>query len=95
MFLQPVKVKNFADSKKVFNSRYGGRKLITYPNQQPDDVFYVVGVTAIKEGETEYDSEAGYYFVQDKSYKVYIVAKSIGRRFKVLESDIEKVDVTA
>lgn len=89
MFLKPVKVKNFAESVKVYGSRYGGRKLKTYPNKNPNDVFYIVGVTAIKEGVTEYDSEAGYYFCQKNSHKVYIVAKSIGRRFKVLESDIE------
>lgn len=87
MFLQQVKVKNFAESKKVF----GGRELHTYINEKPDDVFHIVGVTSIKEGDTEHEAGYGYYFNQKKSHKVYIVAKSIGRRFKVLPEDIELV----
>jgi hypothetical protein len=95
VFLKPVKVKQFADSRKYYGlTRYGGRKLITIPNDKPDDVFYIVGVTSIKEGIVEYDNEYGYSFSASKSHKVYIVAKSIGRRFKVLERDIEKVEVT-
>lgn len=96
MFLKSVKVKQFADSKKYYgNSKHGGKKLINIPNDKPDDVFYIVGVTSIKEGIVEYDYEYGYSFSATKSHKVYIVAKSIGRRFKVLESDIELVEVTA
>lgn len=91
MFLQQIKVKNFADSKKVYGTQYGGRKLRTYANENPDDIFHIVGVTAIKEGVTEYDREYGYQFNQNKSYKVYIVAKSIGRRFKVLPEDVELI----
>ena len=87
MFLQQVKVKNFAESKKVC----GGRELHTYVNEKPDDVFHIVGVTSIKEGVIEYDQEYGYQFNQKKSHKVYIVAKSIGRRFKVLPEDVELI----
>ncbi|GAB0167483.1 hypothetical protein LSPCS325_09200 [Lysinibacillus sp. CTST325] len=91
MFLQQVKVKNFAESKKVYGTRYGGRKLYTYANENPNDIFNIIGVTSIKEGVTEHDGEYGYQFNQSKSHKVYIVAKSIGRRFKVLPEDIELV----
>jgi len=91
MFLEQVKVKNFAESKKVYGTRYGGRKLYTYANKKPDDIFHIVGVTSIKEGVTEHDGEYGYQFNQSKSHKVYIVAKSIGRRFKVLPEDVELV----
>lgn len=94
MFLQQVKVKNFAESKKVYGTQYGGRKLSTYANKNPDDIFHIVGVTSIKEGVTEYDREYGYQFHQKKSYKVYIVAKGIGRRFKVLPEDIELLEVS-
>ena len=90
MFLQAVKVVRFAESKKVFNERYryGGHEVVTYPNPNPDDMYFVIGVTSLKEGEIDYDSEEGYMFCQSKSHKVYIVAKSIGRRFKVLEEDL-------
>lgn len=91
MFLQQVKVKNFAESIKVYGTQYGGRKLRTYTNENPDDIFHIIGVTSIKEGVTEYDREYGYQFDQKKSYKVYIVAKSIGRRFKVLPEDVELI----
>ena len=91
MFLQQVKVINFADSMKVYGTEYGGRKLHTYANENPDDIFHIVGVTSIKEGVTEYDSDHGLYFCQKKSHKVYIVAKSIGRRFKVLPEDVELI----
>lgn len=100
MFLQKVKVKKFAESSKMYgfppwskgkyNVVYRGLKLTD--NHKPDDVYTVVGVTSIKEGVREYDSETGYYFVQKNSHKVYIVAKSIGRRFKVLESDLELIN---
>lgn len=92
MFLSQVKVRNFAESKKSYNSRYGERSLYTYPNKNSDDVFYIVGVTAIKDGVIEYDREYGYQFNQKKSHKVYIVAKSIGRRFKALERDLEIIE---
>lgn len=91
MFLEQVKVKNFAESKKVYGTQYGGRQLHTYSNKSPDDIFRIVGVTSIKEGVTEYDSDHGLYFCQKKSHKVYIVAKSIGRRFKVLPEDVELI----
>lgn len=92
MFLKPVRVTHFADSKKVYKSKYGGRELIIYPNDKPDEVYHVVGVTSIKEGETEYDRDYGNYFVQRNSHKVYIVAKSIGVRRKVLEKDMILVE---
>lgn len=93
IFLKPVRVVNFADSKKVYKSKYGGRELITFPNEKTDEIYYVVGVTAIKEGVTEYERDFGHIFVQEESHKVYIVAKSIGRRFKVLEEDLIFVEV--
>lgn len=95
MFLQPIKVKNFAVSKKVhgLGYRYGGRQLSTYANDKPDDVFHVIGVSSIKEGAVGYDFEDGYSFEATNSHKVYIVAKSIGRRYKVLPQDIELLEV--
>lgn len=95
MFLETVKVKNFAHSKRVCveNSEYGGRQVYTIPNDKPDDIFHVIGVTSLKDGATHYDSEDGLYFAATKSHKVYIVAKSIGRRYKVLEEDLERLEV--
>lgn len=100
MFLQKVKVKKFAESTKMYgvppwskgHYKAGYRGLELTDNPQPEEVYTVIGVTSIKEGESEYDSEAGYYFVQKNSHKVYLVAKSIGRRFKVLESDLELIN---
>ncbi len=91
MFLQQVKVRNFAESKKVYGTRYGGRELYTYANKNPDDIFHIIGVTSIKNGVIDYDHEYGYQFNQKKSHKVYIVAKSVGRRFKVLPEDLELI----
>lgn len=94
MFLKPIKVKNFAESKKVHGvGRYGGRELFTHPNDKPDDVFHIIGVSSIKEGVINYDFEDGYSFQALKSHKAYIVAKSIGRRYKVLPQDIELLEV--
>ncbi|MGD6898629.1 hypothetical protein [Bacillus infantis] len=92
MFLKPVKVKKFAESQKHHGGNYGGRKMYTYPNSKPEDVFHIIGVTSIKDGSTDYDREYGYSFVQHKSHKVYIVAKGLGRRYKVLPEDLEVVE---
>ncbi|GIO25378.1 hypothetical protein [Oceanobacillus sp. J11TS1] len=86
LFLKQVKVKEFADSMKVGSAR----KLVKVPNENEDDIYTVVGVTAINEGYTEYDESA--YFVMTDRHKVYLVAKSIGRRFKILEEDMDLLE---
>lgn len=84
LFLKQVKVKEFADSHKVGRAR----KLVKIPNENKDETYTVVGVTALNEGYSESDGY-GWYFVMTERHRVYLVAKSIGRRFKVLEGDLE------
>ena len=102
MFLKPVKVKRFAETRKRCGScpfaggqhKDNWRQLTTVENKQPDDIYHVIGVTSLKEGWSEYlGYEEGYGFRQAKSHKVYLVAKGVGRRFKVLEEDMELVEV--
>lgn len=101
MFLQPVKIKRFVDTRKVFtecpykdDQLHHWRKLVGTENPKHDDVYHVIGVTNLKEGITDYmGREDGYAFKQFKSHKVYIVAKGIGRRYKVLPEDMELVEV--
>lgn len=97
LFLQPVNVNRFSDSQKVFQpcpyrqntEAISWRKLVHYENANPDDVYHIIGVTSVKEGFAEYTgSEEGYTFRHFKSHKVYIVAKSVGRRYKVLPEDL-------
>lgn len=86
LFLKQVKVKEFADSRKIGVDR----KLFKLPNENKNDIYTIVGITALNEGYTEFDEH--YYFVTTKRHKVYLVAKGIGRRFKVLEGDMEVLE---
>lgn len=98
MFLAKVKVKRFVKgirSSQVISGQYHGlgRKIVTRENRSTDDVFFVVGVTQLREGLIEWEgSDIGYVFRKTRSRQVYIVARSIGRRFKALPEDIEIVD---
>ncbi|GIO02987.1 hypothetical protein J5TS2_36550 [Brevibacillus halotolerans] len=99
MFLKQVKVKNFAVSvkkygvppwDKTWKSHY--KVLEKQENKNLDDVFTVIGVTHLQEGYSVWEGDQeGYRWQQKVSHKVYIVSKSIGRRFKVLEEDLEVI----
>lgn len=98
MFLAQVKVVKFAESRKgslVVDGFYHGlaRVIATNDNHNPEDIYTVVGVTQLKEGWSDFISEdEGTAFRQTDSKQVYIVAKSIGQRFKVLPEDIEVIE---
>lgn len=97
LFLTKVKVRQFADGVK----RHGkppfadtGHKhyriLHRTPNPNPDIIYTIIGVTGIREGYSDYLSyEEGYAWVQNTSHKVYVVANTIGRKYKVLPEDME------
>lgn len=99
MFLQQVKVKNFVQSKKVYgtprfmpeNWKGSYRELVTEENLNQEDVYHIIGITSLREGYSDFHNE-GVDFVLKKSHKVYLVAKGIGRRFKVLEEDLVLLD---
>jgi hypothetical protein len=99
MFLQKVKVSHFAESGKGTNEfwangyRKPGRHLKRIVNKHPEDIYTIVGVTRLQEGRTTFNgSDEPRSFELDQSHKVYIIAKSIGRRLKVLISDVTLVD---
>lgn len=87
LFLKQVKVKEFADSRKIGQAR----KLVKIPNENKDEIYTVIGVTALNEGYSESDGY-GWYFVMTERHRVYLVSKSIGRRFKVLEENMELLE---
>lgn len=99
MFLKQVKVKRFAKTVKKYGptpwnigwqSHY--KVLEKEENNNPDEVYTIVGVTNLQEGYAEYEGmEEGYRWQQKAHHKVYLVAKSLGRRFKVLEEDLELI----
>lgn len=97
MFLQKVKFKQFVESakgspKRPDGSTRAGRHLRYRENPNPDDVYHIIGKTHMVEGVSEWVGyEEGYTFRFEKRHEVYIVAKSIGRRFKVLVDDVEFV----
>jgi len=97
VFLQKVKVKQFAVSVKTYKpvegiGRAHCREMAKRINEKPDQIFTVIGVTTIKEGYSDYIGyEDGYTFRQRASKNVYIVACTLGRRFKAALDDLEIV----
>ncbi len=95
LFLAKVHVKQFAISVK----QYAGhgrkeRRIKMLANPNPDDIFTIISATQIKEGQVWFEGDdVGYIFKETGSKQVFIVAKSIGRRYKVLLEDIEAVEV--
>lgn len=97
-FLDKVKVSHFSTSekgspKKWPNGRWRpGRHVEIHENRFPEDVYTVVGVTKFYEGETDPGSEdEAPYFNMQNTVVVYIVAKTIGRRYKVQLRDLQIV----
>lgn len=97
-FLQKVKVKNFAEIRKGYKMRQRGdrdnfREVVKRENRNPEQIFTVIGVTTMKEGWSDYIGyEEGYAFEQTASKTVYIVANTLGRRYKALLEDLELIE---
>lgn len=98
-FLQKVKVKQFTQSikrvrhkpNKTINDLF--REITKIKNTNLDQIFTVIGVTSLKEGWTDYvDPEVGNTFRQTASVTVYIVACTLGRRYKATLDDLELVE---
>lgn len=94
-FLQPVKVKRFVRAEKIKDTQpnlvTNHRILKFIENKKPDEIYHVIGISEIKEGRTEFLGSR-HLFIPGQIHKVYIVAKSLGKRFKVLEQDLNILD---
>lgn len=99
MFLKRAKVKRFVRSvahapvtdKRTY--RAAGRSIVLEENKNPDDIFTIIGTTVKLEGKSEYEGhDEGYSFKREKTHRVYIVAKSMGKRYYVLPEDIDLVE---
>lgn len=99
MFLQKVKVKAFARNIKKHGRfpeewktiKFGTHRVVgRVENQNPDDIYTIIGKTRFVEGYTEYlGYEEGVTFNGVRHVPVYVVAKNEHRSFKVLLDDIE------
>jgi len=91
-FLQKVKCKRFTYSKNFIpdSSRLGmDRRLVSYKNSNVEDIYTIIGVTTLREGESFYHSDTQRVnFITKKVHKVYIVSKNLSRKYKVLPEDI-------
>jgi hypothetical protein len=90
-FLEEVKVSSFCFSIKKYNYQLGRpeRVIERYKNKNPDNVYRVIGQTVLNTGYSEYlGYEGGYGFRMTGCQTVYIVANTLGRRYKVLPEDI-------
>lgn len=93
-FLDKVLVSRFTASVKRYDDarRCNVRIISNKVNGQAMDVYTVVGVACLKEGDICWEVDGGYWFEQRKSHKVYIVAKTLGRRKYALPSDMTLVE---
>lgn len=96
LFLAEVKTSHFAvsNSRMAFgDERRGGflkvRELVRVENEKPDEVFTVIGVKNMQVGKSKYISSDEGYAWYGKGEQVVIIARSIGRRFTALISDLQ------
>jgi hypothetical protein len=99
MFLQKVTVSHFVRGVTGSSEFWGncarkqGRRVVRDINKKPDEVLTVIGQTQLYEGLTHSNgSDEPSNFEPKVRHKVYIVAKGLGRRFKVLPEDIQLVE---
>lgn len=99
-FLDQVKVKAFSQSIKTTEQREAGtlkykttfivRKVRKYKNPAPETLYVVIGTTTLQEGYSDYlGQDDGYGWAHEKTVKVYIVANTLGRRYKAQVEDME------
>jgi len=93
-FLDKVTVARFTECKKSFDpsKKCRVRHLIHTDNPNASDCFTVLGTTTLKEGAVMWNYDDTTTFHQTASHKVYIVAKTIGRRKYALPSDMAWVE---
>jgi hypothetical protein len=87
-FLDKVRVKQFAYNAKT----YKGRELCLVKNLNPETVFYVIGTVNFPHGVTHWYPEEGTEFHQTGSTQVFIVANTIGIRYKATLEDLERIE---
>lgn len=97
-FLDKVKVKAFAYNAKksvVIDGQYqaGGRGISTTKNFHQETIYTVIGTVNLPQGYSEHiGHEEGYGFKHTGSVQVFIVANTIGVRYKAQLEDMELVE---
>jgi len=81
-YLVPVKKSVY------YNGRTSNDLKREYTRVETNKNGIIVGKRVLREGISEYEYEAGYFFRHTKSIPVYLVAINMRQIYKVLEEDI-------